>query len=79
MSKIMSLKLKDLKGAVVSGLIMALFAMSMHILGVGNIYAVNIQDLINVGVLALLTSFVSLIKSFFTNEEGNFLGVVKVK
>lgn len=69
----------NVKSALVSALITAILAMASYIIGVGDIFHLDSHSLVNIGVLAALTTVVSLIKSFLTNENGTFVGSVQVK
>lgn len=79
MSTIGKFSWTDFKGALVSGIIMALLAMCIYIMQIGNIFEIDTQNLINIGVMAGITSIVSLLKSTLTNDNGKFAGVVHVK
>jgi len=70
--------LLHLKSALMSGATMAVLAMAGYVIGIGDVFALDPRALINVCVMAFLTSAVSLIKSSMTTPEGTFAGV-KVK
>lgn len=67
------------KSALVSGFLMAFLAIAGYIIAVGDIFAIDWKLLVNVGVIALLTSIVSLIKAGMTTSSGNFVGAIKVQ
>lgn len=69
----------NVKSALVSGVLTAVLAGAMYVIGVGNVFAINVHSLVNVVALGLLTSIVSLIKSLLTTDKGNFLGAVSIK
>ena len=69
----------DVKSALVSAFIVAFFAAAAYVVGVGDLFAINIHTLVNVTTLAGLTAVVSLIKSLLTTTSGNFVGTVAVK
>ena len=75
----MNLTWVNVKGAIVSGVLMAILAMAVYIISTGDIFKIDYHDLANAGVLAGLTAVVSLIKSLLTTDSGNFLGVVNIK
>jgi len=69
---------KQIKSALVSTVLMAVLAMAMYVISVGNIIHINAQALLNVGVMSLMTGIVSMIKSLATTTNGKFAGV-KIK
>lgn len=77
-SKFLTINFVNIKGALVSGVLMALFMMLIAIKATGSIYNLDYKALVDVGAMALTTSFISLLKSFFTDETGTFAGAVKV-
>lgn len=74
-----SLDWTKIKSALVSALITAILAAAGYVIGVGDIFKIDVHAFINVFSLSALTALVSLIKSFFTTTAGNFAGAVKVK
>jgi len=78
-SELFTLNKKDIKGAIVSGLIVGLFAIIAYILQVGNIFDIDLRVAANAGTMAMLTSIASVFKNFLTTEEGNFCGIISVK
>lgn len=73
------INLTNVKGALVSTLLMAVLAGLVYVLNVGDVFALDVKSLVNVVTLSLATGFISLIKSLLTSDEGIFLGAVKVK
>lgn len=68
-----------IKSALVSAIITAILAIAGYILGVGDVFNLDLHALVNVASLSALTALVSLIKSFLTTPQGNFVGAVEVK
>ena len=75
----MQITLTNLKSALVSGVITGVLGVAGYIIGVGDIFKLDVHTLVNVGALAALTTIVSLVKSFLTTPAGNFAGVVVVR
>jgi len=73
MSNIFRLNLKDIAGAILSAIIVAVLG---YLSNLTNIYTVDFSELLNV---VILTAIASLMKSLGTNKEGKFLGGVQVK
>lgn len=69
----------NIKSALVSTFLMAIIAMAGYAVGVGNIFKLDTHALVNSGVMAFLTGLISLIKSWLTDYNGKFLGVVEIK
>ena len=72
-SSLFNLDWKDLGGAIISAIIVALVG---YLSKVTNISQIDYNQLLNI---ALLTGITSLLKALGTNEYGRFLGAVKVK
>ncbi len=72
------LNIANLQSAIIYGLLTAILAMSLYVISVGDIFALDFKALANAGAFGLLNVIVSLVKNLLTNDEGNFLGVVKV-
>lgn len=68
----------SIKSALVSGVITAILAVAGYIIGVGDIFKIDVHALVNVGALALLTTIVSLIKASLTTKTGT-VGGIQVK
>lgn len=68
----------NIKSAIVSVMLMVILSGALYILGVGDIFKIKGEALINILVMALLTGVVSIIKSMGTDAGGYFAGV-KVK
>lgn len=73
------MNITNIKSAFVSAFLTAVLALAMYVLGVGDVFKLDIHALVNVGALSALTAIVSLIKSFLTTSAGNFVGAVQVK
>jgi len=58
-----------------SGATMAVLAMAGYVIGIGDVFALDPRALINVCMMAFLTTVVSLIKSSNTTPNGTFAGV----
>lgn len=68
----------NLKSALVSGLLMALFGAGTYVLQLGDVFKVEIHSLANIVALAFAAAIVSFVKNSLTTDSGNFAGV-KVK
>ena len=75
---IFTLNVASLKSALVSAVLMAVVAMAGYVIGLGDLWKIDVHILTNIGVMALLTGIVSLIKNFLTSDSGTFAGIVKV-
>lgn len=75
----MGIDVTKLKSALVSALITAFLAGAGYVIGINDVFSINIHALVNVVVLSALTAVVSLIKSGLTTDEGKFAGAVMVK
>lgn len=69
----------NVKSALVSAFLTAILALAGYVLGVGDVFKIDVHALINVGALSTLTALVSLIKAFLTTDKGNFVGAVEIK
>lgn len=67
-----------IKSALVSTVLAGILAGAIYILGVGDVFNLDIKAFVNVISMALLSGIVSLIKSSLTTDAGNFAGAVKV-
>ena len=79
MSKIFQINGKDIVSAMVSGLLMGLLVVLVEIVQTGSIWGLEWKTLLNLGILAVITSMISFLKSLLTTDSGNFLGKVKIK
>lgn len=68
----------QIKSALISGLLMGFLGVAGYIVSVGDVFKLDIHALVNVLVLSILTTLVSLIKSGLTTTSGTFAGI-KVK
>lgn len=64
-----------IKSALVSGALMAVLGVAVYIIDKGDVFALNSHAIINVGVMAFLTSVVSLVKAGLTSPQGTVAGV----
>lgn len=69
----------NIKSALVFGILSAVLAMGMYVVGVGDIFALDGKALANAGVFGGLNTLLSLLKSLLTTDSGNFVGAVKVR
>lgn len=65
----------NVKGAIVSGLFMAVLAILANIVSAQSIYVLDLRELLNIGAVAGITAIVSLMKNFLTDENGKLAGV----
>lgn len=79
MSNLLSLNLTEVKSAIVYALLTALLQICIYIAGVGSIFKVEWHTLVDIGVIALIVGFISIIKNLLTTSDGKFLGAIKVK
>ena len=68
----------NIKSALVSGVITGVLGIAGYIIGVGDIFKLDVHTLANVGALSALTTIVSLIKAAMTTDKG-FIAGVKIK
>ncbi len=73
MSNIFSLNFKEVLGAVVSGVIVAVLG---YIASLTSIFSIDPSQVLNIAVLTAVTS---LLKAFGTDSSGKFLGGMPVK
>lgn len=85
MNGIFTLTWENIKGAVLYGvltcLVTFLLVVGNSIVTHGSIYGLDWPNIIDQGILAvlgILVASVSIIKNLLTDNQGNFLGVVKV-
>jgi len=76
---IFQLNWESVKSAIVSAALMAIVAMAGYVIGLGDIFKVEYQPLVNIGVMSFLTGLVSLIKNFLTSNSGKFAGTIQVE
>ena len=74
---IFTLDWASVKRAAISTVIMALVAGAVYVVGIGDIFAVNLHSLANVVALSLLTGLISLVNSLLTTNDNKFLGITK--
>lgn len=71
--------IETIKSALVSTVLMAILSVAGYILQLGDVFKVDLHTLTNVAVISFLTGIVSVLKNLLTNEEGRFVGIVKLK
>jgi hypothetical protein len=64
-----------LKSALISGGLAIVLALGGYIVGIGDLWKLNPHALVNIAVMAFITTIVSLIKSSATTSQGTFAGV----
>ena len=64
----------NIKSAIVSGIITGILGMAGYIIGVGDIFKIDVHSILNVGAISALTVIVSLIKASLTTPQGNIAG-----
>lgn len=72
-SNLFNVNIKDITGAVISGVIVAVLG---YIGSSADIFSLDWGAILNVAVLAMVSS---LVKSFATNSDGKFGGIIQVK
>jgi len=78
MTPLFQVSFVQIKSALVSGIIMAFFAIVGYVLQTGDIFSLDWRTIANVAVLAGLTAATSYLKSGLTTSQGNFAGLVKI-
>jgi hypothetical protein len=73
MSNLFEIKWKDVAGAIVSGVIIAVLG---YLSNITNIADINVHQIASISILAAVTS---LLKALSTDEQGRLLGGIKVK
>lgn len=68
----------NFKSALISGLITGVLGIAGYIIGVGDIFKLDVHTLLNVFSLSALTTVVSILKSFLTTNAGNFVGTTNI-
>lgn len=68
----------NIKSGLIYGLLWALLVVTVTAIEVGDLFALDWKNLLNVGIFTFLGIFVSLLKNLLTTDSGNFLNVVKV-
>lgn len=70
---------KDVRGALISGIIMGVIAVAGYIVSVGDLWKIDKHTLVNTFSISGLTAIVSIVKSFLTDSKGRFLGAIAIK
>ena len=73
MSNFLKVNARDVGGAVVSSIIIAVLG---YLGTLTNVFDANLSTVVNI---AVLTGITSLLKSLGTDSEGQLLGAVKIK
>lgn len=73
MSNLLKLNVKDLSGAIVSAVLVAVLS---YVSALTNITDINFTEVLNI---AILTAVASLLKSLGTDSDGKLLGSIKIK
>lgn len=71
----MNTNLTSLKSALVSVLLAMVISTGGYVIGVGDVFKLDWQALVNTGVLSGVVGIVSLAKSYGTNNKGKFMGI----
>ena len=72
-SKFLNLNFNDIKGAIISAVVVAVIG---YLSTVTSVMDIDIKQILNI---AFLTGISSLLKALGTTNGGDFLGVVKIK
>lgn len=72
-SKFLSLGWRDLAGAIISAIIVALVG---YLSTVTNVMEIDLKEVLNI---AFLTGIASLLKAIGTSQDGRFMGAIKIK
>lgn len=74
---ILTLDAANIKSALITVLLTSLAGVLLYIVGLGgDLFMINFHVLLSIFVLALANGLLSVIKSLFTTNKGNFVGVV---
>lgn len=65
----------NIKSAFVTFIYFAILAMGGYVVGIGDIFKIDLHALVNVGVMAGLAGMVSLLKALTTSSTGKALGM----
>lgn len=79
MSSLLNINYKDFLSALAVTIVIGIGATIAYILGVGDIFGINLHSMLNVFVLSVLGGVGQLISSVFTTKAGNFAGAFPVK
>lgn len=78
MQNLFSVNWMNVKSALTSAILAVILGISGYIIGIGDLWQIDVHSLINIGTMSFLVSIVSLLKSFLTDNKGDFAGVVKI-
>lgn len=65
----------NIKSALMSIVIAVVLAVFGYIIGIGDVFKIDLHVLINSGAMAFFIGVVSLLKSSNTTDTGHFMGV----
>lgn len=65
----------NVKSAIISTIIVSLGATLAYIIGVGDIFKLDWREIINIAIMA---GAGSLVKNFFSTNDGKFLGKIQL-
>ncbi len=78
MNGILKLSWANVWSALVYGLMWGTLAVFVRVSEIGNIFALDWKDLLNIFVMSGIAVGITLVKNLLTTNSGNFVGVVKV-
>ena len=64
-----------IQSALVSGIYMAILGVGGYVIGIGDVFALDLHVLINVATISAVTAIVSLLKSGTTSDKGTVAGI----
>jgi hypothetical protein len=76
MSELGKLSWRDCKSALIYVGLTAVVSVAGYILGVGDVFAIDMKSLANVLALSVAAGLVSILKQLLTTKKGEFLGQV---
>ena len=79
MSNFFTVSATELKSALVYAVLTAVLSMLVYVVGIGDIFAISLKPVVNIGAISLGVGLISIIKNLLTTKEGMFVGAVKVK
>ena len=65
--------------AVAYVVLTAILGMGLYVLGIGDVFQINFQSLVNIGAISLIAGIVSIIKDLLTTKSGKLAGVIPLK
>ena len=79
MTKFFTISWAQIKNAIAYIFLTAILGMGLYVLGVGDVFQINFQNLINIGAISIVSGIVSIIKDLLTTEQGKLAGVFPLK